>query len=85
MTAAATIADMKLYPEIQRYGAADVSACFSCGTCTQCDNCFHYCPDLAIRRVAAGGYEVLTDYCKGCGMCVSECPCGAIKMVPEDI
>ena len=22
---------------------------------------------------------------KGCGICVSECPCGAIKMVPEDI
>ena len=25
------------------------------------------------------------DYCKGCGICVSECPCGAIKMVPETI
>jgi len=25
---------MGLYPEILKYGAADVSACFSCGTCT---------------------------------------------------
>jgi len=23
--------------------------------------------------------------CKGCGLCVSECPCGANKMVPEEI
>ena len=20
------------------------------------------------------------DYCKGCGVCVAECPCGAIEM-----
>ena len=25
------------------------------------------------------------DYCKGCGVCVAECPCGAIEMVPEDV
>ncbi len=24
-------------------------------------------------------------YCKGCGLCASECPCGAIKMIPEDV
>jgi len=23
------------------------------------------------------------DYCKGCGICVAECPCGAIEMQPE--
>ena len=62
---------------------AEAGRCFSCGTCTQCDNCFHYCPDLAIRRVAGGGYEVLTDYCKGCGMCVRECPTGSIMMREE--
>ena len=61
---------------------AEASRCFSCGTCTNCDNCFHYCPDLAIRRVN-GGYEVLTDYCKGCGMCVKECPTGSITMREE--
>jgi NADPH-dependent glutamate synthase beta subunit-like oxidoreductase/Pyruvate/2-oxoacid:ferredoxin oxidoreductase delta subunit len=61
---------------------AEAARCFSCGACTSCDNCFHYCPDLAIRRVA-GGYEVLTDYCKGCGLCVRECPTGAIAMQEE--
>jgi len=25
------------------------------------------------------------DYCKGCGLCMEECPCGAIEMVPETI
>jgi Pyruvate/2-oxoacid:ferredoxin oxidoreductase delta subunit len=29
------------------------------------------------------GFEFNLDYCKGCGVCVSECPCGAIEMVPE--
>jgi pyruvate/2-oxoglutarate dehydrogenase complex dihydrolipoamide dehydrogenase (E3) component len=23
------------------------------------------------------------DYCKGCGLCAAECPCGAIEMQPE--
>jgi pyruvate ferredoxin oxidoreductase gamma subunit len=25
------------------------------------------------------------DYCKGCGICATECPCGAIDMIPERI
>ncbi|HWI84459.1 NAD(P)-binding protein [Ramlibacter sp.] len=62
---------------------AEAGRCFSCGTCTNCDNCFVYCPDLAIRRLDGGGYEVLTDYCKGCGMCVKECPTGSISMHEE--
>ena len=28
-------------------------------------------------------YAFDLDYCKGCGMCVSECPSGAIVMIPE--
>ncbi len=61
---------------------AETTRCFSCGNCIRCDNCFQYCPDLAIRRVP-GGYEVLTDYCKGCGICVRECPTGSMEMVEE--
>lgn len=61
---------------------AESTRCFSCGTCIDCDNCVIYCPDLAIRR-EAGGYVVLADYCKGCGLCVRECPTGSMKMVEE--
>jgi NADPH-dependent glutamate synthase beta subunit-like oxidoreductase len=58
---------------------AEAARCFSCGNCISCDNCFYYCPDLAIRRVP-GGYAVDGDYCKGCGLCVEECPTGSIAM-----
>ena len=61
---------------------AESERCFSCGECIACDNCFYYCPDLAVRRVA-GGYEIDGDYCKGCGICVRECPTGSMEMVEE--
>ena len=61
---------------------AETERCFSCGTCIQCDNCVNYCPDLAVKR-DGGGYVVLTDYCKGCGICVRECPTGSMKMIEE--
>jgi Pyruvate/2-oxoacid:ferredoxin oxidoreductase delta subunit len=44
------------------------------------------CPDNAVIKLGPGKrFEFNLDYCKGCGLCVAECPCGAIKMVPEDI
>ncbi|HXX82522.1 MAG TPA: NAD(P)-binding protein [Casimicrobiaceae bacterium] len=61
---------------------AESERCFSCGTCILCDNCVHYCPDLAVKR-EDDGYVVLTDYCKGCGICVTECPTGSMKMIEE--
>ncbi len=61
---------------------AEAGRCFSCGTCILCDNCVQYCPDLAVKR-EAGRYVVLTDYCKGCGICVKECPTGSMKMIEE--
>ena len=30
-------------------------------------------------------FEFNYDICNGCGLCVAECPCGAIQMVPETI
>ena len=59
--------------------AAEAERCFSCGTCIYCDNCYLYCPDMAITKLERG-YEVKTDYCKGCGLCVEECPTAAIAM-----
>ena len=62
--------------------------CMSCGNCFACDNCYGVCPDNAVIKTEPGvpyAYEIDLDYCKGCGICVEECPCGAIKMVPEAI
>jgi 2-oxoacid:acceptor oxidoreductase delta subunit (pyruvate/2-ketoisovalerate family) len=58
--------------------------CLSCGNCFECDNCYAVCPDNAVIKLGPGKrFKFNFDYCKGCGICVNECPCGAIKMVPE--
>jgi len=58
--------------------------CLSCGNCFECDNCYGLCPDNAIIKLEPGErYEIDYDYCKGCGICAEECPCGAIAMEPE--
>lgn len=59
--------------------------CMSCGNCFGCDNCFGVCPDNAIIKIRPGEYQFNYDYCKGCGICAEECPCGAISMVPEEV
>lgn len=60
--------------------------CMSCGNCFECDNCYGICPDNAVKKLGPGkGFEFKYDYCKGCGMCEAECPCGAITMLTEDI
>ncbi|MDP4199552.1 MAG: 4Fe-4S binding protein [Bacteroidota bacterium] len=33
----------------------------------------------------APSFKFNYDYCRGCGICVAECPAGAIEMVAEDI
>lgn len=60
--------------------------CLSCGNCFECDNCYGICPDNAITKLGPGKrFEFKYDYCKGCGMCAAECPCGAIRMEQEEI
>lgn len=59
--------------------------CLSCGNCFECDNCYGVCPDNAVIKLGTGqGFQINLDYCKGCGICMAECPCGAIDMVPEE-
>jgi NADPH-dependent glutamate synthase beta subunit-like oxidoreductase len=59
--------------------------CLSCGNCFECDNCYGVCPDNAVIKLGPGKrFDFKYDYCKGCGLCVAECPCGAIKMVAEE-
>ncbi len=79
------------FDEVQ--GALDESTalfearrCLSCGNCFECDNCYGVCPDSAVIKLGPGErYRFDYDYCKGCGICAEECPCGAISMIPEDI
>ena len=60
--------------------------CMSCGNCFECDNCYGVCPDNAVIKLGPGKrFRFNYDYCKGCGICANECPCGAIDMVREDI
>jgi 2-oxoacid:acceptor oxidoreductase delta subunit (pyruvate/2-ketoisovalerate family) len=60
----------------------ETSRCFNCGICNGCDNCFVYCPDMAIKR-EKDHYEIDYDYCKGCGICFEECPRSAILLEGE--
>ncbi len=64
----------------------EAARCFSCGNCLVCDNCWTFCPDNAvIKTLARNGSHYMFDYeyCKGCGVCASECPCGYIVMSTE--
>jgi len=59
----------------------EAKRCFNCGVCNLCHNCFIYCPDMAISaRPDKQGYDINYDYCKGCCICVEECPRGAISV-----
>ena len=59
--------------------ALESHRCFSCGQCTRCDTCLVYCPEGVIRR-SENDYAVDYSNCKGCGICVAECPRRAMEM-----
>ncbi len=65
--------------------AAESDRCMSCGVCNGCDNCYIVCPDVSVMRDARenGRYSIRTTYCKGCLVCVQECPTGCLEKVPE--
>jgi len=59
----------------------EAQRCFICGSCTECGNCYIFCPECAIKSDPGGyGYIADMEYCKGCGICVNECPRGAMRM-----
>ena len=46
---------------------------------------YSVCSDNAVIKLGPGKrFELNDDYCKGCGVCVTECPCGAITMVLDE-
>ena len=76
------LVDIDLLSDLQRYGAADVSACFSCGNCTATcplvsdDATF---PRRMIRYAQVGMRDKLLSSkelwtCYACGECSETCP-----------
>ena len=62
----------------------EAKRCLSCGNCFECDGCYASCPEDAISKLGPGkGYSVNFDLCTGCAVCVEQCPCHAMEMVPE--
>jgi NADPH-dependent glutamate synthase beta subunit-like oxidoreductase len=69
----------------EEQASEEASRCFSCGTCNACDNCYLVCPEPCIARPerSNGLYKILVNYCKGCRVCIEECPTGCLEGVPE--
>jgi 2-oxoacid:acceptor oxidoreductase delta subunit (pyruvate/2-ketoisovalerate family) len=62
----------------------EAGRCFNCGVCNLCDNCFIFCPDVAIHKREEGELnEIDYEHCKGCGICMEECPRDVIVMEEE--
>jgi formate dehydrogenase major subunit len=61
---------------------SEARRCLLCGTCNGCLNCYYWCPDVAVHRDSrnGAGLEIDSTHCKGCGICVEECPRGAITL-----
>jgi NADPH-dependent glutamate synthase beta subunit-like oxidoreductase len=66
---------------------AEAKRCFNCGVCNMCELCMIFCPDVAIKPHTGGrhGFSLSYKYCKGCGVCVEECPRGAMTMTREGL
>jgi len=55
------------------------------GKCTFCLFCWVFCPEGAISQDEANRKVTFNfEDCKGCGICVRECPTKAIEMVEQE-
>ncbi|MBU1152769.1 FAD-dependent oxidoreductase [bacterium] len=60
----------------------ETKRCLSCGLCFDCDNCYTFCSDSAVKKQPKGQhYEFNLALCQGCKKCAEECPCGYIDML----
>ena len=60
----------------------EIQRCFNCGICNSCDNCWVFCPEVAVI-VKNAVRRINLDYCKGCGICTVECPRNAMILEEE--
>lgn len=65
---------------------AETKRCLSCGLCYDCDNCYSYCSDSAVKKLSRDlprgrHYEFDLTLCQGCKKCAEECPCGYVDMM----
>ena len=60
----------------------EAGRCFSCGRCIRCGLCQIFCPEGAAiyREPERQEMSIFDSHCKGCGICVEECPRCAIRM-----
>jgi formate dehydrogenase (NADP+) beta subunit len=68
----------------ERAATHEAKRCLSCGNCFECDNCYAACPEDSIAKLGPGrGYSIDMTTCTGCTVCVEQCPCHAMEMIPE--
>jgi formate hydrogenlyase subunit 6/NADH:ubiquinone oxidoreductase subunit I len=62
---------------------AEVERCFSCGSCSGCQQCFMYCTSgcfVKLEEPKPGMYFSLNlDQCHECGKCIEVCPGGYLE------
>jgi len=69
-----------LVPKIGIEELAEAERCFHCGNCDLCENCYIFCPDIAVTfddKICS--FTIDRNLCKGCGICIAECPRNAIS------
>ncbi|MBN2034937.1 MAG: FAD-dependent oxidoreductase [Deltaproteobacteria bacterium] len=65
-----------------REAVQQAGRCFFCGTCTGCDRCFLYCPEVSLLPPDenCSFYRADDAFCKGCAVCAAVCPRGVMTM-----
>lgn len=62
----------------------EAERCFQCGQCSMCENCYIFCPEVAVKFDGKTSlFAANREICKGCGICLNECPSGVIAWEGE--